>query len=788
MVPRVVLCFKAINVIYRNAIVNHIRKVFLGEYPDDWELHLRDTFRNEWDTVKTNAETARKSGELRTALRDEFDLLSVNHFYNLFERYFGDLFPQNSDQTTEGRKNQRQAILGWARHIKRMRDPVIGHPGEVDVSIEDTLAMLDSASRLLEWVHPDASKDIREIWEAVRSDNFEEGINYAGDDRVLEASTLPARESVVPSFVGRQEELCTLKEWLNDRHSHVKLLAGDGGKGKTAIAYEFAVSLLNDPPETLDALIWLSAKSRRFVQGASIGIETPDFWDLRSGLKWVLGAYGAPEVDGISETDKEKSCIEYLSELPALIVLDDVDSLEGQDVEAMNFFMHRTHQTKSKILMTSRRIPFGMEPNTLVIEGFGSVDDSIRFIQSRLKLFGLELGHLPNRTMGRIHACCDGSPLFMQDLLRLCIAGETIDGAIRIWEERGGENARHYALGREFEMLSLEAKRVLLSCALYNGDVSLPEIQVVTELSADNCRAAIQELQQLFLLPRSPLVGDEPRFALNVNTRRLVLEVEGRSDLANRLRALIKETTGKSQVSPARRKQFSQFSRQALSSAKLGDFEAAEETILGAIELYPEVADLHGTLGWIYKTWEPQPRFTDAREKFSRAADLKASRQDTYWHWSRMEQQLSEWTAAAVAAEKGLELVSTSERLSYMAGFSRSRLAQDLYRQAQYGRSRQEAETAGSHLDAALVDLEHLETGQYHFHSRVYRAIAINYEYLVRISQALRDARAERIYLRLLSRTLDKWVSEHPSDLYVESERWRIMNSFGDLISELDAE
>ena len=349
-----------------------------------------------------------------------------------------------------------------------------------------------------------------------------------GNDSVVEASTLPSRETVAPSFIGRQEELRILTEWMGDKVSHLKMLAGDGGKGKTAIAYEFAVSTFNEPPENLEAIIWLSAKARRFHEGSSMDIESPDFWDVNSALDWVLNAYGALDVEELSISQKEEHCLDYLSQLPALVILDDVDSLEGQGLEAMTFFMHRTYQTGSKFLLTSRRIPFGMEPYTTVVQGFSPGDDGIRFIESRLKMFGLDIGQFPGRVMNRIIEVCDGSPLFIQDLLRLCIVGETATSAIDIWRKRGGESARQYALRREFEILSSQARRVLLTAALHGGDISLSEIQVIAELTSEDCHSAIQDLQRLFLLPQAPLAGDVPRFALNINTRKLVLDVEGR--------------------------------------------------------------------------------------------------------------------------------------------------------------------------------------------------------------------------------------------------------------------
>ncbi len=50
---------------------------------------------------------------------------------------------------------------------------------------------------------------------------------------------LPPSEPIVTDFVGRESELRRLWEWFDDPISRRWLLAGEGGKGKTALAFEF---------------------------------------------------------------------------------------------------------------------------------------------------------------------------------------------------------------------------------------------------------------------------------------------------------------------------------------------------------------------------------------------------------------------------------------------------------------------------------------------------------------------------------------------------------------------
>ena len=784
MVSTNTICFEGICRIYRNAVVNHIRLTLKEKYPEDWNTKISKPFGHEWAQIKAAAETRRNTGELGGQLEDDAELLGVNHFYNLFQLFFDDLFPDASNMSEKDRRQKKLSVLEWSRNIKNLRDPVIGHPAELDVGKEDAARMLDSARRILESFDPVATERIAELWESVVSVDTGSGSEAVQEQRQLESSTLPSRETVAPKFVGRRAELEELKAWLNDLHSRVWLLAGDGGKGKTAVAYEFAESILRDPPQDIEIIIWLSAKSRRFESGQTIEIKSPNFEDLNSALDWVLRAYGSPDFESKDLQEKADECRNYLSQLPALIVLDDVDTLEGGDLNSvMSYFVYNP-PARSKVLLTSRRVPMGMLHTQ--IKGFelGS-EEGINFVNTRIKMYGLEVDQFPRATLNGVLEACDGSPLFIQDLLRLCKVGETPTSAISKWKSEGGEAARRYALEREFEMLPLPAKKVLLTCSLYEGPASFPEVRVAADISEKDCYDAIQELQNLFLVPKPQLIEDVPRFSLNVNTRKLVIDVLGKSDIAARIRSSIGAITGQAEVTHAHRQRVGQYIRQAVTLVKLDEHTDAERTLLQASDSYPENPDLLGILGWVYRTWKPRPRYTDARAHFTRASELKVTRAETYCHWSDMERELSEWTSAASAAEKGLDTIGISQDLSFRAGLARSQLAKDLYQQAQYGRAEQEATSAQSHLSNALLDPDVVVHGRYQFQRRVHRAAVINYEHLVRICRSQQDKGRENHFLRLLARSLNRWRNEHPDDNYASSERQRLINWFPHLENHL---
>ncbi len=564
------------------------------------------------------------------------------------------------------------------------------------------------------------------------------------------------------------------------------LLAGDGGKGKTAIAYEFATQIRDEPPLhlQLEAVIWASAKARRFLGGQTVPLESPEFAGLESAIDWILRACAAPDyVLALPLTDKRSECLEYLTECPSLVILDDVDTLTQQD-ETVSFFVQNIRATRSRLLLTSRRIPALFGSSFTQVRGL-SEEDGLEFISTRLDMYGLSTHQFTKKLGRRIVNTCDGSPLFMEDLLRLCRVGETPGQAITLWKKYKGEAARRYALGREYELLTLPAQNVLLACALFGGYVSLEDISLITELSEDACHEAIQELQGLFLVPEPHVVRNLPRFILNTNTRRLVIEVYGDGDAARRMKGMVRALSGKSQATRESRELLSRFIRRADKYAKHENFEAAHDTLINGIKRFPHYADLYGKLGWLYKSWRPV-RYTDARNAFTQAANLNSANEDMYWHWWTLETRQKEWTSAAEAAEKGLALIPHSVSLLYAAGYACSLKAKDL-QYTHIGRAEREARRAESYLRAArdglsvdggLPNSDAYLTGSL---SRrrwlvglIYRAIVLNYVRLARIMNSQSEYHSERYFRSRVGEALDEWSLKDPDDPQLLVERQRL--------------
>jgi hypothetical protein len=93
------ICYEGIQRHYRNCIVRHLRQYLIREFPKDFKEKLKKPFKTEeWESIVKNSELSRSTGEISAEIKDEFDLLSVNHFFNIFEAYFDVLVPLDHSQ------------------------------------------------------------------------------------------------------------------------------------------------------------------------------------------------------------------------------------------------------------------------------------------------------------------------------------------------------------------------------------------------------------------------------------------------------------------------------------------------------------------------------------------------------------------------------------------------------------------------------------------------------------------------------------------------------------------
>ncbi len=323
-------------------------------------------------------------------------------------------------------------------------------------------------------------------------------------------SNLGPKDPSLVRFVGREDYLQNLWKWLCDPYSPVKLLSGLGGLGKTTIARQFAEIVTKNSPLKLELVVWLSAK-RQFFASFDNKYEPAarvDFFDLPSLLRALLHALGLPEEQIDPDATRESlvdEVIQALSIYPALIVVDDVDSLDLEQqhdvfqtmIQIISRTMSQPHvHSPSRALLTSR-LQLGAAPAQLIkVNGLPQTEfyEYVTIISNALDI----PTNLSNAQLAKFHSASSGSPAFASSILRLMLTGENFNSAIERWKGSEGDEVRQFAFSRELDRLTSSQTRTLYAMCIL-GTTSQLELGQVLDSTDGRLRDDLDELRKYHL-------------------------------------------------------------------------------------------------------------------------------------------------------------------------------------------------------------------------------------------------------------------------------------------------
>lgn len=749
MVGNNAICYQGVQRVFRNTIVGFLRQHLPRIFPKDHVQQLKKPFGDAWDKAATNAALSRDIGGTSTALRDDYDLLGVSHFFEIFDKHFDKLFSVAVGYPADRPRPVKSKLLGNLKCIKDGRDP-LSHPVDEEIPYDEAFGILIDAKQVLASLGFD--QQASEL--AGLTSNLEGGPTEAPP--VLRQ--LPTQDSIYLQFVGRTGLLELLGTCFQDPDNRRCLLAGDGGKGKSAVAYRFAQQLAQAPGR-FQLIVWLSAKRRKFQEGKVVTIESPDFHCVDDAVNRLLVEYGALSDDFKKPLpERKRLLLDYLDSYPAFIVADDIDTLL-EDYDVVSLFTHEIPHTHSAVLLTSRRDIPGIR--SFVVKGF-ETDEAEQFIASRVQLYGLDRAQFSPPTVAEIIRVTDRSPLYLEDLLRLT---RIVDAkkAVATWTEKRGDEARKYALQREMEKLTQDARKVLIATAISDGPISFAELESILEFSEDRLLSALAELQTLFLFPKPKAVEGEQRFEINLNTKKLVRLVESQNDFYARIERASKALRG--QLPDAGPGIIGALIRQAQLRLNALRYQEAETILIEAIEKYPQSADVRSFLGYAYKR---MGRIADARSQFETATKLKGQRKDMYLQWVTMEIGEKEWSKAITVADKAIKAIPDFYEVMERKIFAKKQAGFDF----RSGFHREKAEKmwleAADDAKAYIKSPESLQPRERQMSSSIYCSAVICLD-------MLGDSRERDRWFR-------QWAAEHPDDPQVERQRAFLIQKHGSLL------
>jgi hypothetical protein len=511
---------------------------------------------------------------------------------------------------------------------------------------------------------------------------------------------LPDRGIICSNFVGRGEDIGDLWKWLFDDFSRVRLIAGEGGLGKTSLAYHFSEQIASRRVKPYAKIVWLTAKARQFIpaKDAYRDAEYVDFSDAESLFKAIAIELGCVESDIAGLTSKElmQLAIESCIVIPSFIVIDDIDSLSQEDqLRTLEFGMRTPAGTK--ILLTTR-VNFSYSPdNVLKLNGLPDPDFQ-KYVTTLRKRY--ELPTISESKIKYLREVTGGSPLFTDSLIRLERRGLALDQAMSNWKGEKGLEVRKAALSREVQQLSREAKRVLFVVSTLKN-CSYVELSQVVDYSDQTLGDALQELSSLFLIS-APSIAKEARYTVEPNTSRLVLEMT--SSLGIDHAALIDSTKrSKSDAIGLGLQRRSGIVGLAISEAiatlKSGNPQGALETIQAASKKVSKPhPDLLLAMGR-FALKLPKPDYDLARKSFANAYGLGQRKSMLFDLWFEAEYACTAFENAADVASKAIE-----NGLDKAIWYERS--AEMNISIAYQIKSRFSNDAALRHVDLSIKDLE----------------------------------------------------------------------------------
>jgi tetratricopeptide (TPR) repeat protein len=647
---------------FRDAVFEKLRSVTRQSHGAKYITELKAVVgQDRWEASLRSAKQLRSSRIITTPLIDDFDAQDISDLPKLLEKFY---------EKTVAVKGEKAELSSALTGIAEFRNGV-AHPSFFDVSIDDARRLGERILSASILIFGDFTKEYGLIRDAVNR-LFE----YKPPAATPFIKILPPRQEVVGQFVGKERDLRTLYSWL-DSSIPLWILEGDGGKGKSSLAYVFCESLERSNGN-LERIIWISAKTRKFVEG-NVALLQPDFTDLLSAFQAIIVAYGFGDSVSQSIDEMEKLATDLLQSSPALIVLDDIDSLEREH-ENVHYWFTNTLQRKAfscKALLTTRRGLYGLGSYTTQIRGL-TFDETKRFLRNASDKAYNNADKLSRGTLPKLaFDATEGSPLYLEDLTRLIlVTGKQPDLVIAEWKSVR-HDVREYALKREFELLHSKSKEVLLATALADSPISRTELLSTCGLSDSELEIAIDELQKFFLISNPDIEALTPTFEINRNLGILVKTVMANHEdfrrIANALKQ-IRDTSGK-QHRVARDAQ--QAIREAVAFVSIDQHPAAETLLRKFLEKYPDEGSLLSHLGWVLSRWPDRKRQTEAESYFQRAVDVRHRNLATYSNLCSLYYRQHNLAGVVKVATAGLELYPDDSDLLFFNAYAGARVVLD---------------------------------------------------------------------------------------------------------------
>ena len=324
---------------------------------------------------------------------------------------------------------------------------------------------------------------------------FDDYLDKVKSPRVRNAySSLPN----LPYFVGRGAELAKIADALaSESRGWGIMIDGPGGIGKTSLAI---VAAHQAPEDDFPIKIFLSAKTTELPPGGKVSVRAYALADFEALISQLAVELGTEEIKQIPVSQRTNAVRCRLSEVKALLILDNIESFESQEADQLFQFLNRLPHS-CKAIVTSRRRGTNIGANVMRLDRM-QLNEAVELID---ELAGKNptLARASRREREDLYGMAGGNPLIIKwvcgQLGRNGIG--TIKQACSLLKSAPPENdPLEFILGNLLDMFDPAEIAVLSALTYFSEPAELDSIAVLAQLPRDIAKAALERLTDRALL------------------------------------------------------------------------------------------------------------------------------------------------------------------------------------------------------------------------------------------------------------------------------------------------
>lgn len=330
-------------------------------------------------------------------------------------------------------------------------------------------------------------------------------------------------------FLGRDLEIQNIYDELINHHKNYLLsLTGDGGIGKTSIAYKVAEQIkesINKGEIAFDDVIWISAKDQRiyFDERRELHREFHSLEDLYN--KILLIFYDIAFIQSLDFHKKAEHVNQALEGTKFFIVLDNLEVFSNDELSEIHNFIKNT-PLGHKFLLTSR--------HDLRVQEFIPIqkfDKGITrlYISELVKDLGLKdsenlIENQINKFFEDFYLLTNGNPLYIKFFVSQMARKRSIIDILNRRNLEGEKPLKAYCF--DSTLSTVTAKELLLMYSLAvtdNNQLSFHELKYVTSIEHNALQETLESLTSQSMLNKFYSNGQQI-YSLNNLLRSYLIE------------------------------------------------------------------------------------------------------------------------------------------------------------------------------------------------------------------------------------------------------------------------